>query len=132
MEKYSKQREEIINFLKSTYTHPTAEEVYIKLKENGSTASRGTVYRNLDMLSNKEIILKIPVQDAPDRYDYIRDTHNHIICTKCSKAFDFYYDLNENALKKEILKQTNVELTSHTLTLYGICNECKIKSEGGI
>lgn len=127
MEKYSKQREEIINYLKNTYTHPTAEEIYIDLKENGSTASRGTIYRNLDMLVKKQVILKISVKDAPDKYDYIRNKHNHIICIKCNKAFDFYYNLNENNLKEEILRQTNTQLISHDITLYGICNDCRTK-----
>lgn len=125
MEKYSKQREEIINLLSNTKSHPTAEEIYSILKENGSTASRGTVYRNLNQLIEKGTVIKISIQDGPDRFDYIKEKHNHIICLKCGKVFDYFYDLNENKLKKDALEQTGVEIVDNTFTLKGICNDCK-------
>jgi len=125
MEKYSKQREEIINLLSNCKSHPTAEEIYLILKENGSTASRGTVYRNLNQLIEKGIVIKISIQDGPDRFDYIKEKHNHIICLKCGKVFDYFYNLNENKLKKDALEQTGVEIVDNTFTLKGICNNCK-------
>ena len=64
MENYSKQREEIIEVLENAYDHPTAEEIYTRLKENLSTSSRSTVYRNLALLVNKKAILKIIVKTA--------------------------------------------------------------------
>ena len=57
MENYSKQREEIIEVLENSKNHPTAEEIYLKLKEGLSTSSRSTIYRNLALLVNKKIIL---------------------------------------------------------------------------
>ena len=59
MEKYSKQREEIINILKESYAHPTAEEVYLLAKEKNPSISRGTVYRNLNFLVEKGEIIKM-------------------------------------------------------------------------
>ena len=56
MENYSKQREEIIEVLENSKNHPTAEEIYLKLKEGLSTSSRSTIYRNLALLVNKKII----------------------------------------------------------------------------
>lgn len=131
MEKYSKQREEIINLLSNTKTHPTAEEIYSTLKNNGSTASRGTVYRNLGHLIEKGIVTKIAISDSPDRYDYIKQKHNHIICIRCGKVFDYYFSLDEEMLKQDTLSQTSVEIVDNTFTLNGICNECKT-NKGGI
>ena len=59
MKNYSRQREEVIKFIKSSYSHPTAEEIYERVKDNKSTSSRGTVYRNLKNLVQKNKILKI-------------------------------------------------------------------------
>ena len=52
--KYSKQREIIIDYLKSVKTHPTAETVYEEVKKEDKKISLGTVYRNLDKLSDRE------------------------------------------------------------------------------
>ena len=70
MEKYSRQRQEILDFLIESYDHPTAEEIYAEVKKRGSTASKGTVYRNLNFLSEKGIIEKISMLNGADRYDY--------------------------------------------------------------
>ena len=79
MENYSKQREEIIEVLENSKNHTTAEEIYLKLKEGLSTSSRSTIYRNLALLVNKKIILKISMPIGPDRYDLIKNNHNHAI-----------------------------------------------------
>ena len=55
MGNYSKQREEIINILKESYSHPTAEEVYLLAKEKNPNISLGTVYRNLKLLTEEGI-----------------------------------------------------------------------------
>lgn len=125
MEKYSKQREEILEVLKKSYSHPTAEEIFLEVKQNNSTSSRGTVYRNLGFLTEKGFIIKIPVKDGPDRYDYIRKEHHHIICDTCKKVFDFDFEIDFNKLEKEIKNQTNVDITNNIILVHGICHKCK-------
>ncbi len=58
MEKYSKQREEVINCIKNNRNHPTAEEIYMSLKLRNPNISRGTVYRNLNLLVDKGFVNK--------------------------------------------------------------------------
>jgi Fur family peroxide stress response transcriptional regulator len=127
MENYSKQREEIIEVLDNSFDHPTAEEIYERLKKNMSTSSRSTVYRNLALLVNKKIMQKISIPEGPDRYSLIRDKHCHAICSKCGKVFDFNYNLNFNELKNTIYMQTKVECDLENFTIVGICENCKEK-----
>lgn len=133
MEKYSKQREEILDVLKEAYDHPTAEEIYQRVRERKSTSSRGTVYRNLKNLEEKNKIIKISISDAPDRYDYIRDEHTHIICIQCKKVVDFEYNFKNETLKKLIKAQTEINPDLRTLTISGICKNCLVanKNKGG-
>lgn len=125
MKNYSKQREEILNVLKNSKSHLTAEEIYSIVKKNNSTASRGTVYRNLNLLTGKSIIKRISICNGPDKYDFINKKHNHIICSKCGKVFDFYYNLDFNLLKKAIKNQTEITEVEADIILQGICNDCK-------
>lgn len=125
MENYSKQREEIIEVLENSKNHPTAEEIYLKLKEGLSTSSRSTIYRNLALLVNKKIILKISMPIGPDRYDLIKNNHNHAICLKCGKVFDFECKFNFKELKESVYNQTGLECSQEIFSVTGICKECK-------
>ena len=124
MEKYSRQRQEILDFLIESYDHPTAEEVYKEVKERGSTASKGTVYRNLNFLVEKGIIEKVSMSNGADRYDYKKTPHNHAICVKCNTVFDLEYDFNMKKISKEISKQVKIEKLSEYVTVQGICKKC--------
>lgn len=127
MRKYSKQREEILSVLKESNSHPTAEEIYNILKEKGSTVSKGTVYRNLKELTNEHIIMIIPINDGPDRYDYINESHNHVICSKCGKVIDFKYGFENEKLKNYIFTCLEMDVDFSRATFSGICLECKNK-----
>lgn len=126
MEKYSKQREEVLTVLKESYDHPTAEEIYQKVKKKNSTASRGTVYRNLNFLINKEEISKISMQIGPDRYDYFRKPHHHAICKTCGKVFDFEYSFDLTKIEESIKEQTDIQMIEQSLVVEGICKDCKL------
>ena len=69
MLKYSKQREAIKSFLAGRYDHPTAETVYLGIKEEFPNISLGTVYRNLSLLSDIGEIQKLSTGIGPDRFD---------------------------------------------------------------
>ena len=128
MEKYSKQREEIINILKESYSHPTAEEVYLLAKEKNPSISRGTVYRNLNNLVEKGDIIKLDMSNS-DRYDYMKDDHNHIICGECGRVIDYYHDFDMENISKEIKSQTGLEFFSCNIAIKGICDNCKNKNK---
>ena len=127
MKNYSKQREEILNAIKELSNHPTAEEVYFKIKEYNSTASKGTVYRNLKDLVSEKIITKISKPEGPDRYDFIIVPHHHLICSKCGRIFDFKYDFNIKDIKKDIKSQVGDNIDIKGFSILVICSECKNK-----
>lgn len=127
MKNYSRQREEIIKVVKELYTHPTAEEIYMIVKAKDPGVSRSTVYRNLGLLVENDIINKISMAVGPDRYDAVKEVHNHAICTKCGKVFDFDYEFEYDKIKSAIEKQTGIEISNKGIALEGICNSCKNK-----
>lgn len=127
MKNYSRQREEILREIEKMYNHPTAEDIYMTVKEKDTDISRSTVYRNLGILVDDGKINKISMQAGPDRYDYRRHPHNHIICTKCGKIMDFDYNFELENLKKILEEQTGIEISEEGIALEGICNSCKNK-----
>jgi Fur family peroxide stress response transcriptional regulator len=126
MEKYSKQREEIFNCIKIAKNHPTAEDIYMNLKLKNPNISRGTVYRNLNLLVEKGLVNKISNSGKPDKFDYVCHQHSHAICKNCGEVFDCQV-LLDDATKDAIKSQTGLDDFSNEFTIYGICKLCKNK-----
>lgn len=120
---YSRQREMIIDFLKSSKEHPTAETILEKVREFDPLVARGTVYRNLNLLAETGEIIKIPALDGGDRFDYIHEKHSHAICKKCGKVIDFNSDICPE-LSAELEEKLGFISSECGITVAGICEEC--------
>lgn len=121
--RYSKQRTLILEAVKTEAIHPTAEQVYNKLKIACPNLSLGTVYRNLSFLADSGDIIKIEIMGNTTRYDATIKPHYHMICQKCNKIFDIPYEV-ANDLADRVLKITGNEITSHDIAFKGICYKC--------
>lgn len=102
--------------------HPTADQIYIDVRAKNDKIIRGTVYRNLGILSEKEEITNVKVP-AADRYDSRRDRHYHIYCTCCGKTSDaplsYHTDYDE-----KIEQETGFRIKRHRLIFEGLCPDC--------
>lgn len=121
--KYSRQREMIFNQVKNFPVHPTADEVYTALKKDNPELSLGTVYRNLNLLSELGQLKKIHIDNAKDRFDARTDPHCHLLCTKCGKVFDIEDDA-ATGIEQRILKRYGHVVEEVSLNLKGICQSC--------
>lgn len=125
MRKYSKQKEIVLDILKKSYSHPTAEEVFLKARELDNKISLGTIYRNLEILTEDKIIEKIPTSTGKDRYDFKKSEHHHAICENCGKVTDFNSNINLEKLQKEIKNQVDFNFNHNEIRIIGICKNCK-------
>lgn len=126
MIKHSRQRESIKNFLMQRCDHPTAETVYLGMKEDFPNISLGTVYRNLSLLAELGEILKISMGNGPDRFDANTEPHYHFFCNECGRVLD---------LEMASVEHINV-LAGHSFEgriegsithFFGKCPECLAK-----
>ncbi len=127
MNNYSKQREVILEVMKETRIHPTAEEIYQLVIKKEPRISKSTVYRNINILLEQGSIRKITMTARADRFDYIQEEHQHIICENCGKVIDFHYDFEIAKLEKMISNNLANTFKINNIILYGICENCKSK-----
>ena len=125
--KYSRQRESIIEFLRTRHDHPTADTVYANVKEIYPNISLGTVYRNLSLLADIGEILKISTGEGPDRFDGNPMPHNHFICRKCHQVIDLEME-NIDHINEIAGKNFNGQIEGHITNFYGLCGDCVTKS----
>lgn len=121
--KYSKQREAILAYLRSTTEHPTAETIYTRLKQENPKLSLGTVYRNLNLLAASGEIQKLCCGDGTDHFDATVTPHYHFVCKGCNRVMDLSMPQIE-ALSEERLDGFVGEIHSHQVFFYGFCKEC--------
>lgn len=104
--------------------HATADEVYEAIVKNNPTVSRGTVYRNLNRLSQTGQIRKVEVPGGADRFDHRCDEHYHARCEKCGRVFDVDMEPITD-LEKRIGKAHGFRFTGHDIVFKGICPGCE-------
>ncbi|MBE6588128.1 MAG: transcriptional repressor [Ruminococcaceae bacterium] len=105
-------------------THPTAETIYALAKRHLPSIALGTVYRNLSKMAEAGEIVKIPVPDAPDRFDMDSKDHMHILCVECGRI----YDIDEKNVTVDIKGvPEGVELIRFDVMAKCLCPDCKTK-----
>lgn len=119
--KHSKKRDAILDCIRSTRSHPTADWVYAQLKPEIPDLSLGTVYRNLATFKAEGVIASVGTVDGMERYDWRTFPHPHFVCTHCNAVLD----VDEIDPPQELAaKVTCGSVRDCVLTFYGICNQC--------
>ena len=120
----TKNAERILSIIREVTCHPTAEDIYMMMKERYGKVVLATIYNNLNTLCEEGLIRKIVMDNAPDRYDKIT-SHDHLICVKCGTIADFFMD-DLTPLLEEKLGDT---ILSYDLMCNYICPSCREKME---
>ncbi|MHA1651823.1 MAG: Fur family transcriptional regulator, partial [Candidatus Helarchaeota archaeon] len=114
----------ICELVLSSKDHPTADQIYKKLKQKFPTISLATVYQTLHLLKDLGLLLELGFPDCSARFDPNISPHIHIICLKCGKIEDYETEnLKEQWAK--IVKDIGVEPIIQRLDLYIYCDKCK-------
>lgn len=118
----TKQRQLILEAVRATNSHPTADELFQMIRRKLPTISLATVYRNLNFLSEIGQIRKLSMPGMPDRFDWKLEPHDHMLCDTCGQVYDF---LLENDLKSEIARTCGGQVAGYTLVAHGTCVACQ-------
>ena len=121
--KLTHQRLEIFRTLANAEDHPSAENVYERVKAKIPPISFDTVYRTLALFERHGVIARVNHLADRTRYDSNLTVHHHIVCIKCKKIRDFYWPaLDEMEAPDETKGWGSIE--GKYLELRGVCREC--------
>jgi len=121
----TKQKKLILSYLKNVDTHPTAEQVYFQVKKNLPNVSLGTIYRNLNNMSDDGVLLKLSIDDEY-HFDYKTCNHSHFHCKKCKSIIDLEFDYKD---RTKDLENIGLKVDCSTLIYSGVCNKCLVGEE---
>ena len=123
------QRLAIMKVLASSVDHPSAEQIYDKVREDFPTTSLATVYKTIATMKSMGDVLELEFSRGGNRYDGRNPfPHPHVICTECEKVID-PHAVEIDEITKKIMEETGFRIVNHRLDFYGLCPECQKRKE---
>lgn len=120
----TRQRTVILEELRSLTCHPTADQLYQRVRDRLPHISLGTIYRNLELLSEQGQIQRLEVTGGQMHFDGNPEPHCHIRCHDCGAVGDVDWSLELPAVG-QLQELTDWEVTGRTLELTGYCPACR-------
>lgn len=125
--KHFRKRDAILNCVKCTKVHPSADWVYAELKPQISDLSLGTVYRNLSLFKEQGLIVSLGTVKGVERFDGNIDPHVHFICSECAGVLDLEGVDLPKSLAEKAADVSGAVVNNCQLTFMGLCSSCKSK-----
>ena len=122
---YSRKREAILQTLRATKMHPTAEWVYQHLKTAFPDLSMGTVYRNLSLFKQEGLIASVGIVNGQERFDGNITPHTHFVCLNCGIVQDSGPFPTEEVAR--VSQKYGVTVLTEQVLYYGYCSDCEEK-----
>jgi Fur family ferric uptake transcriptional regulator len=118
------QRQVILNELRKLKTHPTASALHVLVQKRLPKISLGTIYRNLEYLSQIGVIQKLTLSGGEARFDGTIEPHQHVRCVQCNRVDDIIGP--PLALPPHDSQDVGgYQIHGYRLEFFGVCPECQ-------
>ena len=112
----------VLDALYATADHIDADTLYTRLRNEGVSVSRATVYNTLDLLIECDLAVRhqFGQQQAKFERAYAYWQHDHLICVDCGEILEFC-DPRLQEIQETVADIYGFDVTRHALTVYGSC-----------
>lgn len=118
------QRMALVRMIAASEGHPSANQLYERVKSQHPTMSRATVYKTINLFKEMGEIFEIDLKEN-SRYDGNKPyPHPHIICIGCEKVMDGA-DEPVGKLLNAIESDSGYKIVRHQITFHGYCPDCQ-------
>lgn len=123
-QRFTEQRAAVYRFLASTERHPTADEVFLHVRDDVPGISLATVYKSLETLVGCGLAQKLTYGDGSARYDGRTDPHHHVRCLGCGRVSDIPARVPRGQVSRLEEAAEGFRVTGMRLELTGYCSAC--------
>ena len=120
----TRQRKVILEELRKLKHHPSADEIYETVRKRIPRISLGTVYRNLEILSQWGLAQRLDLAGNRRRFDGSTEEHYHVRCIRCGEVEDVPVEPLKT-LEESARANTDFEIIGHRLNFLGVCPGCR-------
>ena len=122
--KQFRKRNAILECLRNTDAHPSAEALFQMLQKEHPDISLATVYRNLTLFKQQGLIQSLGTVNGIERFDGNTQPHVHFICGSCESVLDLPELDPPESLRSAAAKATGGEVSGCQLIFTGTCQDC--------
>ena len=125
------EREEILREIFEVHGHFDVDELYLRLKGEGSKVSKASIYRALPLFIDCGLIREVDFSDGHWHYEHIygHADHNHLRCLGCGEIQEFE-EPTLQLLEEQVARKYHYQIKGHQLQVYGYCTACRLKDWG--
>ena len=124
IKRHTRQRQIILEELQREKTHPSAQEIFARVRNRLPKISLGTVYRNLEQLAAHGLIRKVEGGGGQRRFDGDLSEHYHVRCLYRGRVDDAPLPMLSR-LNQTFGKISDYAIMGHRLEFFGICPRCR-------
>lgn len=121
--KITPQRRIILDILGSSDRHLSADEIGVRVREYEPSISLATVYRNLSLLVDLQLVSRLDLHDGPVRYELNRGHNHHLVCRQCGSAIKLGVCPMQGEIQK-IIEENGFKVAAHHFEITGYCKDC--------
>ena len=130
-QKHFRKRDAILDYLRQSKAHPSAETIYTDLKPQIPDLAMGTVYRNLTLFKQQGMVSSVATVSGVERFDANTAPHVHFICTDCDAVIDLHEMQVPESLSSAAAACCGGSVSGCQLSFTGSCQACKNLKESG-
>jgi Fur family peroxide stress response transcriptional regulator len=124
--KFTNQRYAIYRALAASERHPSAEDLFAKVRRDHPALSMNTVYNTLEALMEVGVASEISLWHDRARFDANQSPHHHLVCLGCKKIEDLY-DRSLDGLRPSPRASHDYRITGRRIEFHGYCGDCRRK-----
>lgn len=129
-QRMTRQRRIILEEVSRLKSHPTADEVYRIVRKRMPKVSLGTVYRNLDLLSESGVIGRLKTSGSQYQFDGNTEDHFHVRCVECGRIDDV--EAVDIRMPETLVEESSgYQFVGYRLEFRGYCPTCRKRRQQG-
>ena len=109
------------------YGHMSVDEIYEEVTKTHPSLSLATVYKNILLMVEKNVLVEVPINGKKSKYELIKENHIHLVCTECGDVEDKPHMQETDILLSTLTNSEHFKLTKQQINLYGVCEHCQRK-----
>jgi Fe2+ or Zn2+ uptake regulation protein len=125
--RFTPQRRQVYQILLHKRDHPTANEVFLRAKQELPDISMATVYNCLDALVRCGLVRQVNLDRAATRFCPNMEEHCHFHCDQCGGIFDI--DYNPEQAQAQIPLPSGYKMTHFEIVIRGLCGACTARQD---
>ncbi len=127
----TRERKIILDVIYDVDGHIDADDLHLRLRQQGHVISRATVYNTLHLLLKCDLVVRHQFGNSQAKYEpsFLFGQHDHLICLDCKKVMEFC-DPRIQSIQEMVASAYSFEIKRHALNLYGHCQRPECANRG--